>query len=188
MENINLIRKIAWKFQKKTGLEFDELFQEAAYGYCLALEDWDEEKSNGCKLSSFAYRRMYFRLINFCKKETKRASKTSSMQNGLSKGRDKEDQNEPVPSHVLKELGLVFKHTEATEATEEIINEWPEDCQTAAKMVLNAPERFLGETPNFSREGPTPKQRVKDALRDKGWTCARVQQTINEMKTVIQSL
>jgi DNA-directed RNA polymerase sigma subunit (sigma70/sigma32) len=41
MEHIGLIKKIAWSFSSSTGLEFDDLFQEAALAYCEALETFD---------------------------------------------------------------------------------------------------------------------------------------------------
>jgi len=41
MEHIGLIKKIAWSFSSSTGLEFDDLFQEAALAYWEALETFD---------------------------------------------------------------------------------------------------------------------------------------------------
>ena len=43
MEHINLIRKIAWSFSTSTGLEFEDLFQEAALAYCEALKTFKQE-------------------------------------------------------------------------------------------------------------------------------------------------
>jgi len=36
MKNLNLIRKVAWAFAKKTEMEYDELFSEAALAYSEA--------------------------------------------------------------------------------------------------------------------------------------------------------
>jgi hypothetical protein len=44
MENINLIRKVAWSFHHTTGLDWDDLFQEAALAYCEALGTYDKKK------------------------------------------------------------------------------------------------------------------------------------------------
>ena len=44
MENINLIRKIAWSFHKTTGYDWDDLFQEAALAYCEALKNYDPNR------------------------------------------------------------------------------------------------------------------------------------------------
>jgi len=44
MEHLNLLRKIAWTFHKSTGLDWDELFQEASLSYLKALKTYDPEK------------------------------------------------------------------------------------------------------------------------------------------------
>ena len=52
MENINLIRKIAWSFHRTTKVEWDDLFQEAALAYCEALKDYDPERG---KISGYMW-------------------------------------------------------------------------------------------------------------------------------------
>lgn len=46
MENLNLIRKIAWIFHKRSGEDWDDLFQEAAYSYLKALQTHTPEKGS----------------------------------------------------------------------------------------------------------------------------------------------
>jgi len=55
-------------------------------------------------------------------------------------------------------------------------------------MVLDNPEAFEGITPHFERTDTTPKQRVKNALRNKGYTYEEIWETIRKMKTVVQTL
>jgi len=53
IDNINLIRKIAWSFHKTTGIEWEELFSEALYKYILLLKECDlEENVNKGKIST----------------------------------------------------------------------------------------------------------------------------------------
>lgn len=44
MDNIDLIRKIAWSFHHSTGLEWEDLFQEAAYAYCESIQTHQPDK------------------------------------------------------------------------------------------------------------------------------------------------
>lgn len=44
MENINLIRKITWSFHRTSGLEWEDLFQEAALAYLEALKRYTPGK------------------------------------------------------------------------------------------------------------------------------------------------
>jgi RNA polymerase sigma factor (sigma-70 family) len=60
MENIGLIKKIAWSFSTSTGLEFDDLFQEAALAYCEARESFN---SNNTKTSTY----MWWKISNHLK-------------------------------------------------------------------------------------------------------------------------
>ncbi len=52
MENINLLRKIAWSFHKSTGLNWDDLFSEACWLYCKALNSYNPSKG---KLSTYVW-------------------------------------------------------------------------------------------------------------------------------------
>jgi RNA polymerase sigma factor (sigma-70 family) len=68
MENIDLIRKIAWYFHKRTGIDWDDLFQEAALIYLEKLEDYDPSKG---KLSTYMWHVISSHLKNFIKRWNK---------------------------------------------------------------------------------------------------------------------
>lgn len=65
-ENINLIRKLAWNFHKKTGIEWEELFSQATLAYCEAMRSYMPEYG---RKSTWAYHCLYKDLISFCKRE-----------------------------------------------------------------------------------------------------------------------
>ena len=52
MKNLNLIRKIAWNFHRSTGIDFDELLQEAAFAYIIHLPDWKPSRG---RISTFMW-------------------------------------------------------------------------------------------------------------------------------------
>lgn len=184
MENLNLIRNVAWKFHHKTSIEFDELFGEAALAYSEALTKFDPDK--GIKLTTFAYRCMHNHLINVCKRETRKARRKVYITDLTERSEEATvSQIELQTSAFLKKA----KHIETpSDSLEDIFAEWASDAVQVADMVLSNPEQFLGNTPNYCRKKGTPKQRVKTALRQDGWTHARIQQVMREMKTAVESL
>ena len=52
MIHLNLIRDLAWSYQKSTGIEWEELFGEACLGYAKALASYDSD--NGTKITTWA--------------------------------------------------------------------------------------------------------------------------------------
>ena len=67
MEDINLIRKIAWSFHKTTGVDFQELVSEGITCYYESLQTYRPDKGL-CK-STYIYHCVTKNLINFCKSE-----------------------------------------------------------------------------------------------------------------------
>ena len=68
MENINLLRRIAWDYHCASGFEWEELFQEACIAYLESLPSYDT--SRAC-LSTFIWCAVSSHLKNFLQKETK---------------------------------------------------------------------------------------------------------------------
>ena len=68
MENINLLRKIVWSFHKSTGVDWDDLFQEAAYAYFTSIEKYDPKKG---KLSTHVWHCVSNHLKNYLREEFK---------------------------------------------------------------------------------------------------------------------
>jgi hypothetical protein len=59
VENIDLIRKIAWSFHKSTGLDWDDLFQEGYLAYEEAMKSYDPDKG---KISTHCWKAITSRL------------------------------------------------------------------------------------------------------------------------------
>jgi RNA polymerase sigma factor (sigma-70 family) len=74
MENLNLLKKLAQSFSFTTGLEFDDLFQEAYIAYNKALESYDPSKS---KLSTHAWNCISAHLKNYTREELKHTQAVS---------------------------------------------------------------------------------------------------------------
>jgi DNA-directed RNA polymerase specialized sigma24 family protein len=65
-KHVNLVRHLAWSFHRSTGIEWKELFSEACVIYFEVVGFRDAEK--GAE-TTWLYRCIQNRLINFCKKE-----------------------------------------------------------------------------------------------------------------------
>ena len=66
MEHIDLIRKVAWSFHNTTGLDWDDLFQEAAYAYCVGLQSYDPNKG---KITTHVWHCITNHLRNYIKEQ-----------------------------------------------------------------------------------------------------------------------
>jgi len=64
--DVKLLQKFAWSFQERTGLDWDELFQEAALAYYEALHKYDPKRGS---LSTFMYHVIASRLKLYIEKE-----------------------------------------------------------------------------------------------------------------------
>jgi DNA-directed RNA polymerase specialized sigma subunit len=71
MENINLLRKIAMSFSQTTGLEFDDLFQEASLAYLEAMKTHDPSRG---KITTHLWYCVENRLKNYLKEEIKHSA------------------------------------------------------------------------------------------------------------------
>ncbi len=68
----NIINKLAWSFHNTTGIEFEELKSEATLAYMEGLQTYKNDK--GMKVTSWCYRIVKQKLIDFCQAELKNKS------------------------------------------------------------------------------------------------------------------
>jgi RNA polymerase sigma factor (sigma-70 family) len=71
-DNINIARKFAYDYAKKTPIDYDDLFQTASIGLFIAARDFDPER--GFKFSTYAYRIVSNEIISFIKKQMRHAN------------------------------------------------------------------------------------------------------------------
>jgi RNA polymerase sigma factor (sigma-70 family) len=66
MENLNLIKKIAMSFSLTTGIDFDDLCQEASLAYLEAMKTYNPDKG---KISTYVWHCIHNHLKNYIKIE-----------------------------------------------------------------------------------------------------------------------
>ncbi len=112
MENINLIRKIAWSFHKTTGYEWDDLFQEAALAYLNAMKTYNPKRG---KITTYVWGCITSHLKSYLRRQNKQSSVLDSI----------EDVNIDTP---------VFQ--------DNMFESFSPDAQQIAKVVLRTPKKF----------------------------------------------
>jgi len=193
MENLNLIRKLAWTFAQKTNQEYEELFSEAALAYCEALQTFDPEA--GVKATTYAWNCMKNHLINYCKKEYQLTpindNRLSGQSPPLTSANFISEMVEEIIWHgYLYENNLYTTQPEST--LEEAIAEWPKDCQTLTQLFLAEAEELMLENPHFRRKyQSTPRKtrkRIRARLQKIEWEDARINQVFEDMQVAVASL
>lgn len=151
MENINLIRKIAWSFHHSTGLDWDDLFQEAALAYLEGLNSYDSSKG---KLTTHMWHCMTSKVTDYLRQE----GKINTLLDPI------EDYDFPAPNS--------YQPTFFEELTK--------DAQEIAKIIINLSPVFLCLSSDQAEDkikrilledGWSPRK-IRIGLRDLKYVCA----------------
>jgi DNA-directed RNA polymerase specialized sigma subunit len=160
MEDINLLRKIAWTFHQSTGLDWDDLFQEAYLAYRYAIDHYDTNKK--VKLSVFIWIHVTNQLRTYHKDEL---NFTYPLRMAYSRERYA---NINLAAWVPSEEKYYDHHFE--------LEELSEDAQKIAEIVLATAKKFL------SLSYPEVCERLENILTRRGWSKERVQEGIHNLK------
>jgi len=147
-ENINLIRKIAWSFHHSTGLEWDDLFEEACVGFLISYDRYDSNKS---KLSTWTFHTVRNHLIDYCRKNSKKWSSLSLLPF------EPEDPKHQEPCFL-----------------EDLMNSLSGDAKEVVQTIMEAPSDFFtlppkmarGKIRDFLREKGWKWQDIWDGMRE----------------------
>lgn len=158
MQDMKLIQKIAWSFHKTTGLPVDDLIGEASLAYTMNIPDYNPEQA---KLSTFMYTRIRCHLIDYCKDQQRH-------------------QHDPL----LDDLGDNRVEIDSTSASQEdrtlfksALKESSDEVKYLAWMIFQSPAEFLG---------CGGRGRVKDRLRNEGWTWSQIWRSFAEIKDLLK--
>ena len=113
MQNINLIRKIAWSFHKTTGEDWEELFQEASLAYLKAIRSYDPKRG---KISTYIWWCVVSHLKTYLRKEHTLTDHVCSIEDN------------PADLSVFNS---------------QLFEALTEDSQQIAKTVLKCPKKFV---------------------------------------------
>lgn len=137
-----MINKIAWSFHNTTGIEFEELRSEATLAYMEALQSYRNDKK--MKITSWCYRIMQQKLIDFCKAEEK-----------------------TVPQIYLEDIKDDLKNTFAYEAgtredMEELLDSLPKTAKDYISIFIEKYDNLCNKAPRLVRGN------INKGMREKG--------------------
>lgn len=66
---LDLLRKLAWNLHSKTGIEWDELYAEICYQYCIVMPHYRQHHG---ALTTYLYTAINNNMINYIKKEARK--------------------------------------------------------------------------------------------------------------------
>lgn len=119
MENIKLLKKVAWSFHKTTGLPWEDLFQEAAYAYCMSIKNYDPNRG---AISTHVWHSITNHLRNYLKEEFK--------------------QTGHLEYYEALELALPNLATNSPN----FLDSMTADAREIAKLVFTTPKKFVALT------------------------------------------
>lgn len=166
-EHMNLIRGIAWSFHRTTGIEFNELFSEAALAYCEAIKDY---KPSSAKFTTYAYSCMRNKLINFIGTNSK------------NKLRHIEDTQEEQDGETYPEY---YKKIAVWQPMFfELYDRFSEQAKTVVDFILIDPYPFLGFA--ACRNGTRAEGVLYKELRKHNWQSKNIWSAFTEIKRVLR--
>lgn len=108
MENINLIRKVAWSFHETTGLDWDDLFQEAALAYLEAMKTYDSRKG---KVSTYAWNCIVSRLRNYLREEKKWQEPLCDLEEAYTRETGYYSFWHKIPEHIQRQVQIILEES-----------------------------------------------------------------------------
>jgi RNA polymerase sigma factor (sigma-70 family) len=154
---MNLIYRIAWNFQKTTGLDIEELIGEAGLAYTKAMRSFNPDK--GTKFTTYAYWVISNELKTYI------GRKRSEV------GFGQHEIEEPVDENTL---------TEKVEFLD-LINHLKPKAKEICEMILENPEMFTTTT----REGM--RMKIINHLRSLGWKWFDIRRAFGQIRWALQN-
>jgi len=156
-KHVNLIRKIAWSFHRSTGLEWDDLFQEAAVAYYESLESYDESRG---KITTHAWNCISNRLKNYLKEQEEYKARKSEEE--------------------LFSIEDVEMTRHPAEMASDFWESLTEDAKVVANMIIFTPRKYLYST---SQE---VENRITRIMQRKRWSKQKIELAILSLKAACQ--
>lgn len=106
MENLDLIKKVAWNFHEKfRHIELNEFIQEAAEGYCKGLKTYTPEKG---KITTHMWHCMYNQIYNYLKHEREWSSPLCEISEASDVVAPNTDRLSNLPNEVKTAIEVIF--------------------------------------------------------------------------------
>lgn len=168
-QDLNLVRKIAWKHAKKSGMDFDDLFSEGCIAYLEAESKWDDSK--GAR-STFFYNAIHNHIINILKRENIADKRINSVNDDFFAFFEVDENHEHTfqpETHYLEK-----------EKWDEFVQHLSPEAQAMCEIIINDNSIFLPlDAPRLCRGV------IKDAMRNAGWSWSKIWKGFAELKAAL---
>lgn len=168
----NMLYKLAWSFNKTTGLPFEDLISSAFLAYSHSLKTYDQDKG---RFSTYLYHTARTRLIDHC--------------NSAYYWREDMSRHQPQAPDLfeaqlkLNPEELNYQDPESAIIFKDSLEHLSAEAQEICKMIFESPQEFLVlNKPKLSRG------RVKDTLREMGWSWNQIWAGFREIKTALSQM
>jgi len=152
-DNINLVRKIVWSFHHSSGLEWDDLFQEAAIAYYEALKTYDNSRG---KITTHAWHCITNRLKNYLKEQEEYKSRKYEGE--------------------LCSLEDVILTRHPAQTASDFWESLTEDTKEIANIVLTTPKKFV------CLPYDKVEERIFHLMERRGWPTERTQRSLQDLR------
>lgn len=189
MKDINLVRKMAWSFNKTTGIPFEELLSEATIGYLEAVQSHDPTRG---KLSTHAWTVMKCRLIDFTNKELYPRERTTNEleyralyggQTNTIAGEGTDEDASASTKYAWEAIGTFGPQQDADQERtlifKEAMDNLSDEAKTVCQVIFQSPHEFMTGAPKLSRG------KVKNKLRQLGWSWSMIWNSFREIKATL---
>lgn len=151
--------KLAWSFHHRTGLEVEDLFQEACFAYYMWAERDPNYDPRKAAFASYAYMCMRSHLCNVVTKCRDTASK------------DKEYPTQLIILQPAPDEALAFR---------EQLAGLSEEARFVIRLVFESPNEYLCLTSRGAQA------KIREYLRDEGWSWIDIQKALKEVKGLLR--
>ncbi len=161
-----LILKVTWKFQTRYGGEIDDLIGQANLLFILAFDEYDESKKT--QLSTWLWHYINRGLWNYIKTENHKNNHISI---------DDEDKN-------------INPQTSDSFSILELLDELEQDTLLIIRLFLETPNELIASILNEGKQmnhiQGFMRRRLRNRLKQLGWTLKRVTEAFDKIKEAIQ--
>lgn len=164
-DDIKLISKIAWSYQRTTGLDFDDLFSVASIGYCRGINTWKENA--GAKRTTWCYYCMQNELNGYLQQRERFYQ--------FPEDNDSEDDDIPFEDYYLQNEIDPYKELEFKDSIKALST----NSRTLIKIIFESPNEFLEQAPKLNRG------KIKNLLRKQGWSWSEIWNSFKEIKELL---
>ena len=164
MDELNLIRKIAWSYTRGTSLEFDDLFSEAYLAYLENTGRYDPKRGSR---STFIWNVVTSRLNNILKVARKAPLPEACLD--FVELDQYEAQNVPGPEQAYL----------AKERWRELVMRMSPEARIICSILANGDTYLQTDKPRQCRGA------IVRELRSRGWSHSRIWATIAELKELL---